>query len=129
MRLSPDGTQLAYVSAESGRNELYVAGFPSLSGKRRISAEGAADPSWRPDGHELFFRARDGTMMSARFPHGPGGESATPGAPFKLTPQEQHGQYVALENGQKFLVLEPAGRRGSASEIHVVLNWWADIAR
>jgi Tol biopolymer transport system component len=54
--LSPDGRWLAYVSNESGRNEIYVRPFPDASRARyEISTTGGDEPRWSADGHELFF--------------------------------------------------------------------------
>ena len=62
---SRDGEWLAYVSDESGRNEVYLQPFPSSRGKRQISVNGGRSPRWRGDGRELFYIASDGKMMSA----------------------------------------------------------------
>src|SRR6185295_6783196 len=43
---SPDGHWIAYVSSESGRNEVYVQAFPLTSEKKQISTGGGVDPSW-----------------------------------------------------------------------------------
>jgi Tol biopolymer transport system component len=54
-RLSPDGRWLAYVSNESGRDEVYVRGF--LSSERRwvVSTAGGILPVWSRDGKEIFY--------------------------------------------------------------------------
>ncbi len=54
-RISPDGSFVAYVSDESGRNELYVRRFPSGEGRSQISTDGARFPRWSADGTELFY--------------------------------------------------------------------------
>ncbi len=54
--VSPDGRWLAYASNESGRNEVYVSPFPSMSGKQQVSREGGVEPVWNPDGSSIFFR-------------------------------------------------------------------------
>ena len=54
--VSPDGRWLAYTSNESGRNEVYVSPFPSMSGKQQISREGGAEPVWNPGGGSIFYR-------------------------------------------------------------------------
>jgi len=54
--VSPDGRWLAYTSNESGRNEVYVSPFPSMSGKQQISREGGAEPVWNPSGGSIFYR-------------------------------------------------------------------------
>jgi len=43
-RVSPDGRWLAYDSNESKRSEVYVVGFPSLTGRWQISANGGTRP-------------------------------------------------------------------------------------
>ena len=77
---SPDGTQVAFVSARNrgGRlgifrgsraTEAYLYGqngdlfvMPSLGGNARKLADDAYDPSWSPDGSQIAFRSpRDGS--------------------------------------------------------------------
>jgi Tol biopolymer transport system component len=60
---SPDGAWLAYVSDESGRNEVYVRRFPDGADRRQVSVDGGTNPVWKPDGRELFYR--DGPRMMA----------------------------------------------------------------
>ena len=52
---SPDGRWIAYVSNESGRNEVYVRPFPGPGGKWQISNGPADDPTWSRTKHELLF--------------------------------------------------------------------------
>ena len=47
-RLSPDGRWIAYVSRESGREELYVRSFPDRRRRWLVSTGGAADPALAP---------------------------------------------------------------------------------
>src|SRR6185369_7434091 len=54
-QLSPDGRWLAYISDETGRNEVYVQAFPGLGGKRIISTDGGTEPGWSRDGRTLTF--------------------------------------------------------------------------
>ena len=42
-RLSPDGRWLAYVSDESGQNEVYIRSFPEIGSKRQVSIDGGMD--------------------------------------------------------------------------------------
>jgi serine/threonine protein kinase/Tol biopolymer transport system component len=62
---SPDGKWLAYVSSESGRNEIYVVPFGHPGAKHQVSTDGGDLPRWRADGKELFFLSPDDKMMSA----------------------------------------------------------------
>jgi Tol biopolymer transport system component len=75
-QISPDGRWLAYVSDESGREEVYVQAFPTSGPTSRVSVNGGADPRWRRDGKELFFVAEDRQLNAvsvdagATFAHG-----------------------------------------------------------
>ncbi|HET7041400.1 MAG TPA: hypothetical protein VFI13_05260, partial [Gemmatimonadales bacterium] len=64
--LSPDGHWLAYVSNESGRDEVYIRPFPKVNdGKWQISTTGGQAPRWARDGRELYFQDPATTMMVA----------------------------------------------------------------
>ncbi len=52
---SPDGRWVAYMSNESGRNDIYVRPFPGPGGKWQITASPADDPTWSRTSRELFF--------------------------------------------------------------------------
>jgi len=55
--LSPNGRWLAYVSNETGSDEIYVVPFPNTgTAKWPISASGGTEPAWSHRGNELFYR-------------------------------------------------------------------------
>ena len=58
-RFSPDGQWLAYVSDETGRDEIFIRPIDSTGGRKRLSSEGGIGPMWAPDGRELFFMRGD----------------------------------------------------------------------
>jgi len=61
--LSPNGRWLAYVSEESGAEEVYVRAFPVPSGQWRVSQNGGDQPVWDPGGERLYYY--DGTGIVA----------------------------------------------------------------
>jgi Tol biopolymer transport system component len=70
-RLSPDGRLLAYVSNETGKNEMYVRRFDPIAGSGepegpwKISDQGALGGGfWRGDGKEFYYLAADRSIMS-----------------------------------------------------------------
>ena len=69
-RFSPDGKWLAYVSDESGRNDVYVQPYPGPGPKWLVSTDGGSDPVWSSDGRELFYRHGDQMMTVAIAPMG-----------------------------------------------------------
>ncbi len=62
--LSPDGRWLAYVSDESGIQEVYVQPFPEGGRRFPISRGGGTEALWSRDGREIFYRAADETIRS-----------------------------------------------------------------
>src|SRR6266545_2795502 len=131
---SPDGRWIAYVSDESGRDEVYVQAFPLSSEKRQISTSGGSEPNWRRDGTELFYLAADRNVMAV--PVKASGATFEPGSPkplFQDPPsQSQLGPMLILSrrsyavggNGQRFLTGRPVGDV-TATPITVVVNWQA----
>lgn len=65
---SPDGRWVAYISNETGRNEVYVRPYPGPGGKWQISTGGGDDPTWAPRGSRFFFASpADSKLMVAPF--------------------------------------------------------------
>jgi serine/threonine-protein kinase len=57
--LAPGDGFVAYVSNETGRDEVYVKGFPGGAARWMVSSGGGSEPRWRRDGRELFYRNGD----------------------------------------------------------------------
>lgn len=53
--LSSDNRWIAYSSAESGGQEVYVAAFRGGQGKWQVSVNRGAYPKWSKDGKELYY--------------------------------------------------------------------------
>jgi Tol biopolymer transport system component/DNA-binding winged helix-turn-helix (wHTH) protein len=120
-RFSPDARWVAYVSDESGRNEVYVRSFPGTGGKWQISTAGGILPRWSGDGRELLYVAPDGYLMSA--PLKPGRaefEWSTPRQLF-LTPMLGT-PYDVAPRADKFLLLTP-DEGFKRNELTVLINW------
>jgi serine/threonine-protein kinase len=64
---SPDGRWIAYVSDESGRNEVFVRPFPGPGGKWQISTIGGFEAAWSRTRPELLYRAPDNRIMVASY--------------------------------------------------------------
>ena len=58
--LSPDGKWVAYISDESGRNEVYVRPFEGAQGKWAVSTTGGWHPVWSRNERQLFYGSADG---------------------------------------------------------------------
>ena len=62
--LSPDGRWLAYISNESGTEQIYVIPFKGGPGKWQVSTNGGVYPSWSHDGKELYFANSGNTVWA-----------------------------------------------------------------
>ena len=130
-RISPDSRWIAYSSDESGEWEIYLQSFPLPGWKRRVSLNGGVQPQWRADGDELFYIARNHTLMTVdvsirdREPR-LGHPRALFRVPTSQSPERLRNHYVASNDGQRFLV-DTATRDSQSQQILVIANWSARI--
>jgi eukaryotic-like serine/threonine-protein kinase len=122
--ISPDGKWLAYVSAESGRNDVYIVPFGHIGGKRQVSTAGGDLPRWRADGKELFFLSRDGKMTAAEIGESANGiEIGKVQALFQThTSPLASWSYDVTPDGKKFVVVSEDPHLGFAP-VTLVANW------
>jgi len=127
--LSPDGRWIAYQARESGTWRVFVAAFPSMSGKKQVSGENACIPFWRKDGRELFYMSSTGRMMSVAVKPGAELDVSAPVVLFQgpSNPLAAFDWYAPSGDGQKFLIIEPSVP--VAQDLHVVLHWDAGMGR
>jgi hypothetical protein len=104
---------LAYMSNETGRQEVYVRDFPEGRHKWQVSSHGGLQPLWRGDSRELFYMTLDGTLMSVPLNPGPGFECGDSQVLFKTGLRFLglysllNYQYAASRDGQRFLLNLP----------------------
>lgn len=55
---------LAYVSNDTGRNEVYLGNLREDGLTVQVSRRGAVQPRWRKDGKELFYVRSDGALVA-----------------------------------------------------------------
>ena len=121
-RVSADGHWVAYVSDETGRNEVYVQSYPTPGHKVLVSDGGGDNPVWRRDGRELYYWQADQLVAVAL---GAGG----PGEPLELrgrTPlfratyvPSGHANYDVSPDGKQFVLVTGNTR---ANRFVVALN-------
>ena len=126
-RISPDGEWIAYVSDESGRDEVSVR---RMSGGERtvLSPSGGHQPVWRRDGTELFYVDPQGTLRAVAVRRGSGG-TLLPGVPVQLgVPPIGVGhwgtQYDVTRDGSRVFFLDRQ-QPEPATRIEVILGWTA----
>jgi serine/threonine-protein kinase len=121
---------LAYVSNESGRNEVYVQPNPGPGVKWQISTEGGTEAVWKPNGRELFYRSGD-KMMAVDVTTKPSFSAGKPRMLFEGQYQPNQGavaNYDVSPDGQRFLMLKPVAQaQAGPTQINVVLNWFEEL--
>jgi Tol biopolymer transport system component/predicted Ser/Thr protein kinase len=118
----PNPRWVAYVSNESGQQEIYVDSFSGSRRPRKVSNGGGRYVQWRADGRELFFTSFDNSLMAAEVKAG--SESlhiATPKALFTLPVVENSlPPFDVAPDGQRFLVRM---KLGEALPLNLIVNW------
>jgi eukaryotic-like serine/threonine-protein kinase len=127
-RFSPDGRIVAFVSNETGREEIYLQAFPAGE-KVQVSTSGGAMAMWRPDGRELYYVGADSNLMA--IPMTGRGERFGAGAPHALfrirldtgdLTTTVNRNYAVAPAGDRFLVNELVDDVRT-SGISILLNW------
>jgi Tol biopolymer transport system component len=133
-QVSPDGKWIAYMSRETGTNEIYVRSMPPATGKWAVSTGGGTVPRWRGDARELFFLA-GGRMMAVDVdPSGSAFSAATPRPLFEYgnsnITHADYFPYAVTADGSRFLIsreLEAAVGDSRQDPVVVVLNWAQEL--
>jgi Tol biopolymer transport system component len=118
--LSPDGRWLAYVSDESGTEEVYVAPFPRPGGKWQISKGGGDSPTWTKNGTEIVYAGPGARVMVVSIRAG--ANTITVGSPEELFRNERIAAADVTPTGERVLVALGA-EAGESHPISVMLNW------
>ena len=119
--LSRDAKWIAYVSDETGSNEVYVRSTGAEGAKLRISTEGGREPLWSNSGRELFYR-RDDALMAVQVSTAP---QLTAGAPAKLfdfpsSIRDITRSYEITPDDRYFVMIERAAAATSMGTLNVV---------
>ena len=133
--LSPDGRWLAYVSDESGRDEVYVRPFPRVDGgKWQVSSEGGQAPLWAHSGRELYFVDAKRNMIA---------RSVRPGATYSqgdpvrlfhfpadvyLNASEHYTPFDITPDDQRFVMFRDRAFGAQDSQLFLrVENWFPEL--
>ncbi|HJR90380.1 MAG TPA: hypothetical protein VJ782_09515 [Aeromicrobium sp.] len=129
-RISPDGRWMAYVSNESGEEEIYLRPFivtpdgkPAVGPKWRVSTEGGVTPRWRGDAKELFYRDRSGAIVAVDV-IGQGAQVETSVPRRLFMPTLGTGSFDVTADGRRFLLSTLVSMQTTSPDpVTVVLNW------
>ena len=124
---SHDGNWIAYVSNESGANEIYVVPYPGPGGKIQVTNSGGMSPAWRRDGGELYYQTEAGLRAMA----------VTPGTQLKFGPprllfggnfvmdsrEDGPRGYDVAPDGKRFLMIQTSPAAAPPPTLEVLFNW------
>ena len=126
-RFSPDGSYVAYVSDESGEQEVHVRDFPASARKWVVSSGGGYSPVWSPDGKELFFRSGE-YLIAVEVESDPVFRASKPTTLFKApSAWGRNSLYDITPDGERFVMVR--GDTAAFRELHVVVNWTDELNR
>jgi len=124
----PGGGWFAYVSDESGRDQVYFTAMPETDRRWQASIDGGVMCMWSPDGARLYFltsRMGDGDLMYVTVTTEPDVEISAPQALFSGTETQ-----ISLEKGyspssdeNRILGIRQIISPLQAGRITVIENW------
>jgi hypothetical protein len=128
-----DGRWLAYVSNETGIDEVYVRPFPDdgSGAVYQVSTEGGTEPVWNPRGGEIFCKER-GALMAATVRSSPPFAVSVRRRLFSVSNywnNQNHARYAVLPDGESFLMIGVLSSSGTGIETIVVTNWLSEFER
>lgn len=127
---SPDGRWIAYVSDQSGRNEVYVRAADGTGAQHQVTQAGGDEPVWARSGRELFYRRIAGGMPElavATVETAPEFRVIARQALFPIgeyAPSTPHASYDVSPDGSTFVMV----KRNPANRI-MVLQGLAELVR
>ena len=121
--ISPDGRWLAFVSDQSGRDEVYLRELKGSGDQVLVSSGGGTEPVWSPDGRELYYRETEAGahLVAAAIVTSPAPRVLTRTRLFPIgdiVATNPHANYDISPDGRTFVMV----RRSPAARIVVIQN-------
>jgi dipeptidyl aminopeptidase/acylaminoacyl peptidase len=128
--VSPDGRWVAYMSDESGRDDVFVVPLQggAAAGRVMVSIDGGTGPVWTRDGREILYRAGDDLMSAEVRSLSPTlvlGERRRLLDVSAFESQYFHELDVSAD-GQRFLFLR-ADPEARPTRIDIILDWFPEL--
>jgi eukaryotic-like serine/threonine-protein kinase len=135
--VSPDNRWIAYMSNETGRDEIYVQPFVvggnKASGKWMVSRGTRGMARWRSDSKELMFVNTEGDVVSVDVASGTAFQASVPKKLFQLPLDVLSNTNVGTladptRDLQRLLLVAPV-QESAQRELAVVLNWQSSLKK
>jgi Tol biopolymer transport system component len=129
--ISPDGRYVAYVSNESGKNEIYLTRFPDGGGKWQVSTSGGIRPRWDPAGGSLYYTS-DSHVMEVDVATAPSLQLGTPRTVYNVNDARmvlgRTSGFDVFRGGQRFIATY-AGETAQKPHLTMVVveNWASEF--
>ncbi|HEY9166565.1 MAG TPA: protein kinase [Candidatus Kryptonia bacterium] len=125
-QFSPNMKWVAYVSDESGRNQVYIVPFGNGNGKWQVSVDGGDFPLWMENGKKIYFQTYDDKIEAVDVNES--GSSISPGRPYVVFGSQ--GTVTRIfsidKSGNEILAAVP-NNKSMPSPITLVSNWKEEI--
>jgi serine/threonine-protein kinase len=134
---APDGRFVAYLSTETGQNDVYIRPVQGAGARTPVSVGGGSEPTWARNGELFYRRLSDGRMMAVSVRTSP---TLTVGPPRELfvavTPlalgQSPRARYAVSSDGTRFIMrtgVLPSSSGSGLPTITVIQNWTEELKR
>jgi hypothetical protein len=123
-RLSPDGRWLTYYSIDSGNFEVYVTPFPE--GGTNWLIGGGTDPTWGPDGNEVYYRA-GARLVAARIDKTAGVRVLSQRIVIEPFLPPLYDDYAVHPDGRTVVHARPSVMQ--EGEVTIVVDWFTELRR
>ena len=129
--VSPDGRWLAFVSNQSGKNEVYARPLDGKGEQVQVSMDGGTEPVWGPGGGEIFYRGGPTTapkLITAGIETRPGLSVTSRRELFsvaEMATATPHANYDVSPDGRTFVMV----RNNPSTRIMVIQNLPALVAK
>lgn len=127
---SPDGRWIAYVSNESGRDEVYAREVADGGRQHTISNGGGSEPVWSKDGGELFYRSGEwlfAVPIEASDDLLVGSPEALFQGTFKVESLGGNQLYDVSADGQRFIMIDEGDALRGPDRLHMVLDFASEL--
>jgi hypothetical protein len=123
--VSPASDLLLYNSDRSGRDEIYLQGFPEGSGHWQVSNNGGADPTWSAGGRRIYYLQDEISLMEVEVGVDGGVRLSNPRQLFVTASGGLglvHGYDVAPGN-DRFVTVQTGSTDVTGGDLTLVIGW------
>ena len=129
-KFSPDGHWMAFVSNESGEQQVYLRPFPGPGERTQVSSHGCnGEAFWRRDGKELYFMSIDSRVTAVEVSGS--GSGVKVGKPREIIDARSRGimfvRGITPDNQRLLGVYDPSDTR--PADLTLVTGWTADARK